>query len=197
MNFSRLFLKLNRFNCNCRSVLPDRWSSVRGGVFCVFLIGQNQCSRLKSSYEFHYEGLSNFNVFNWRDGSNPRRQSKNIELKYKIRTKLVHGLCGTCFQYSAKNQESRIKHLTLIIVLTMPYACWFLWRADYVEDFKWRLHFQFGVAFWRVVLREVYFEWPNRVWRALKTSILNTRQNPSVAKAHRLHVDIIQCFLII
>ena len=51
----------------------------------------------------------------------------------------------------------------------MPYACWFLWRTDYIEDFKWRLHGQFGVAFWRVVLREVYFEGPNRVWRALKT----------------------------
>ena len=47
-------------------------------------------------------------------------------------------------------------------------------RADYIEDFKWRLHFEFGVAFWRVVLREVYFESPSHVWRALKTSILNT-----------------------
>ena len=56
----------------------------------------------------------------------------------------------------------------------MPYTCWFLWQAYYIEDIKWRLHFQFGVAFWRVVLREVYFEGPNRVWRALKTSILDT-----------------------
>ena len=40
----------------------------------------------------------------------------------------------------------------------MPYACWFLWLADYIEDFKWHLDFQFGVAFWRVVLREVYLE---------------------------------------
>ena len=34
--------------------------------------------------------------------------------------------------------------------------------------------FQFGVAFWWVVLGEVYFEGANRVWRALKTLILNT-----------------------
>jgi hypothetical protein len=34
--------------------------------------------------------------------------------------------------------------------------------------------FQFGVAFWRVVLREIYFEGPNHIWWALKTSILNT-----------------------
>ena len=34
--------------------------------------------------------------------------------------------------------------------------------------------FNFGLHFWRVVLREVCFEGPNCVWRALKTSILNT-----------------------
>ena len=57
----------------------------------------------------------------------------------------------------------------------MPYACWFLWQADYIEDFKCCLHFQFGVSlrfegffFW-----EVYFEGPNCIWRALKTWILN------------------------
>ena len=59
----------------------------------------------------------------------------------------------------------------------MPYACWFLWWSHYIEDFKWHLHFQFGVSFWRVILREVYFEGPNHVWRALKTSILNTGCN--------------------
>ena len=36
----------------------------------------------------------------------------------------------------------------------MPYACCFLWQENYIEDFKWCLPFQFGVAFWRVVLRE-------------------------------------------
>ena len=46
-------------------------------------------------------------------------------------------------------EELRIKHLTLLLILTMPYACWFLCRAKYIEDFKWRRHFQFGVAFWR------------------------------------------------
>ena len=70
-------------------------------------------------------------------------------------------------------EELRINHLTPFLVVTMPFACWFLWRAYYIEDSKWHLHFQFGVAFWEVVLREVYFEEPNHVWRALKTSILN------------------------
>ena len=70
-------------------------------------------------------------------------------------------------------EELRNNHLTALLVVTMPYACWLLWRVDYI-DFKWRLPFQLGVAFWRVVLREVYFEGPNHIWWALKTSILNT-----------------------
>ena len=78
-------------------------------------------------------------------------------------------------------EDLSINHLTLLLVVTMPYASWFLWRADYIEDFKWHLHFQLGVAFWRVVLRELYFEEPNHVWRALKASLLNigTRQTLS------------------
>ena len=80
--------------------------------------------------------------------------------------------------FSVKCEELKINHRTSFLVVTMPYACWFLWLAYYIEDFKWHLHFQFGVAFWRVVLREVYFEGPNRVWRALKTSILNTDREP-------------------
>ena len=35
--------------------------------------------------------------------------------------------------------------------------------AYYIENFKWHLHFQFGIAFWRIVLREVYFEEQNRI----------------------------------
>ena len=31
-------------------------------------------------------------------GSNSRRQSKNIEMNYKIHIKVVHELYGTCFQ---------------------------------------------------------------------------------------------------
>ena len=45
-----------------------------------------------------------------------------------------------------------------------------LTRADYSEDLKWRFHFQFGVIFGNLKLKEVYFEGPNRVWRMLKTS---------------------------
>ena len=38
-------------------------------------------------------------------------------------------------------EELRINCLSLLLVVTMPYACWFLWWVDYIEDFKWRLHF--------------------------------------------------------
>ena len=68
--------------------------------------------------------------------------------------------------------------------VTMPYACWFLWQAYYIEDFKWHLHFQFGVVFWKVVLREVYFEGPNCTWRTLKTSILNMDSLPSILNTY-------------
>ena len=44
-------------------------------------------------------------------------------------------------------EEVRINHLTPLLVRKMPYTCWFLWWANGIEDFKWRLHFQFGVAF--------------------------------------------------
>ena len=67
-------------------------------------------------------------------------------------------------------EELRMKHPTPLHVVTMPYACLFLWQVDYIEDFKWCRHFQSGVAFWRVVLKEVYFEGPNRVRRTLTTS---------------------------
>ena len=65
--------------------------------------GAQQCSRLKPSYEFHLEGLSNFNHSTEGLGSDPRRQSKNIEMEYKTHIKLVHELHGTRFQYNVKN----------------------------------------------------------------------------------------------
>ena len=56
-------------------------------------------------------------------------------------------------------EESKINHLTLLLVMTVLYACWFLWRANYIKDFKWRLHFQFGIAFWRVLFWERCIFW--------------------------------------
>jgi hypothetical protein len=38
-----------------------------------------------------------YQLFSWRVGSNPRHQSKYIEMKYKTHIKLVHEFYGTCF----------------------------------------------------------------------------------------------------
>jgi hypothetical protein len=50
----------------------------------------------------HFEEFSNFSPSAKRVGSNPRRQFKNIEIKYKTRVKLVHELYDICFQYNVK-----------------------------------------------------------------------------------------------
>ena len=115
-----------------------------------------QWSRSKPSYEFQFEGLSNFSP--WKVGSNPRHQSKNIEMKYKTHFKLVHESYDTCFEYNViiKNRPSDCTSCSV--------ACWW---ADYIEDFKWRLHFQFRVVFWRVVferhiLKGIEDQWSGR-----------------------------------
>ena len=94
--------------------------------------------------------------------------------------KLMLNLCMSYMVHaSSKSEEVRINHLTPLLVMTMSYVCWFMWWVVYIEDLKWCLCSQIGVAFWRVVLWEVYFEGPNRVWRALKTSFLNTDSTTS------------------
>ena len=64
-----------------------------------------RCSRLKPSYEFHFEKLPYFNSSVEGLVQNPRRQSENIEMKNTTHFKLVHELIlyGTCFQYNVKN----------------------------------------------------------------------------------------------
>jgi hypothetical protein len=80
-------------------------------------------------------------------------------------------------------EELRINHLTPFLVVTMPYACWFLWRAYYIEDFKWRFHFQFGVAllFWeRYILKgQIAFQghWRLQSW-TLNTVHVNRETQP-------------------
>ena len=71
-------------------------------------------------------------------------------------------------------EELRINHLTPLLVVTMPYTCWFFCGGQIIlttssDVFIFNIELRFEKLFW-----EVYFERPNRVWRALKTSILNT-----------------------
>ena len=64
-------------------------------VFCIFALG---CSVQDwSPYMSFILKVFEFQPFSWRAGSNPRRQSKNNEMKYKTDTRLVHELYGTCF----------------------------------------------------------------------------------------------------
>ena len=89
-------------------------------------------------------------------------------MKYKTYIKLVHGLYWCMFPIRC--EELRINHLTPLFLVTIPYTCWFLWWADCIEDFKWRLHFQFGVEglFWeRYILKgQIAFEghWRLQSW---------------------------------
>ena len=72
------------------------------------------------------------------------------------------------------------------------------WRAYYIDDSKWRLHFQFGVAFWWAAFWEVYFKRPKWVWRTLKTLIWNTAKPPSnyhlLFHKRQPHCLLITCF---
>jgi hypothetical protein len=67
-----------------------------------------QCSRLKSSYEFQFEGLSNFSPLVEGLVKIQNVNSKNMKMNNKIHIKFVHELHGTCFQDNEKNQESTI-----------------------------------------------------------------------------------------
>ena len=105
-------------------------------------------------------------------------KSKTSTREYKNEMQNSYQTCAWIiwwYMFWAQREESKINHMLIpLFALTILYTCWFLWQAYYIEDCKWRLRFQFGVAFRRVVLREVlYFEGPSRVWRASRTSILN------------------------
>ena len=76
------------------------------------------------------------------------------------------------YMFPVQCEGLRINHLTLLLIVTMPCACWCLWRAYDIEDFKWRLHFEFGLSlerlFWeRYVLKgQIAFEghWRLQSW---------------------------------
>ena len=88
---------------------PYRCPNGYGTHMWPSLLATIQSSRLKPSYEFHFEGLSNFSL-SVEESINPRRQFKNIEM---IR-KLVSNFCRNymVYVYSTiwrdKNQPSNI-----------------------------------------------------------------------------------------
>ena len=55
-------------------------------------------------------------------------------MKYKTHIKPAHEVIWYMFPILC--EELRINQLTLLLVVTMPSACWFLSRVEYIEDFK-------------------------------------------------------------
>ena len=90
-------------------------------------------------------------------------KSKTFIQEYRKRNTnlILTCACIIWYMFAVQYEELSIHHLTPFLVVAMPYACWFLWRTYHIEDFKWQClhHFQFGVAFWKVVLREVDIFW--------------------------------------
>ena len=130
---------------NRPSVLPGHWTEA------------NQSNRTRAqdwsphmTFIFKGSRISALQLKGWF------KSTTSIQ-KYRNETPNSYWTCAWIiwYMFPVQCEELRINHLTLLLVVTMTYACWFLRRADYTEDFQSRLHFQFGVAFRRVVLREV------------------------------------------
>ena len=66
-------------------------------------------------------------------------------MKYETHIKLAHELYGACLQYNVN--KLRNNHVTSLIVVTTPYACWFLWRVNY-DVFIFNLGLRFEGLFW-------------------------------------------------
>ena len=60
-------------------------------------------------------------------------------------------------------EKVRTNHLPPLLVVTMPYACWFLWWVNILRTSRDVFIFNLELLFGRVVLREAYFEEPNRI----------------------------------
>ena len=67
----------------------------------------DQCSRLKPSYEFHFWRALKFQPFNWRVGSNPRRQSKNLEKEIQ---NSYYNLCMNYMVHVSSTMWKKIKN---------------------------------------------------------------------------------------
>ena len=103
------------------------------------IIGQSRCHTTRvqdrsprMSFILKGSQISTLQVKGWF-----KIQDINPRL-WKWNTKLILNMYMNCTVHVSstmvKNQESTI--YILFLVVTVPDAWWFLWRADYVEDFK-------------------------------------------------------------
>ena len=91
-------------------------------------------------------------------------------MKYKTHIKLCAWM--TWYMFLVQCEEVRNNHLTPLLVVTMPYACWFLWQANYVEIscdvFLFNLGLRFEGLLWkRCILKcQIVFEghWSLQSW---------------------------------
>ena len=82
----------------------------------------NPVLKIRALIWVSFRRVLKFQPFFRSASSNPRRQSKNIKMRYKTHIKLVHEFYGTCIPVHC--EELRINHLTPLLVVTMPYTCW-------------------------------------------------------------------------
>jgi len=68
------------------------------------------------------------------------------------------------YMFLVQYKKSRINHLPPLLMVTLPYTCWFLWWAYYTENFKWRFHFHFEGLFWERCISKGQFVF-ERHWR--------------------------------
>ena len=78
-----------------------------------------------------------------------------------------------------QREEIRINPLTPLHVMTMPYTCWYLWRAIHIEEFKWRLRFQT----WGCVIYEGLF------WEREKGGSIVWRAKPRLKGIEGVHLE--------
>jgi len=136
-----------------------------------------------------------FQPFSWSVCSNPTRQSKNIEKKYKTHIKHVHNFIW--YMFPTKCEELGTNHLTSLLVVTMPYTCCFLWLA-YIsrtsnDIFIFNMGLRFEGLFWeRYTLKgQIVFEkhWRLQSWTPMKIDfrLIRRRTPKQISNYSALH----------
>ena len=146
------------------------WSGYLGtGIWCKSrpTLCNMQCSKLRPSYEFHFEGLSNFNPSIegsvQLQGLNPRNQ--------KCSTKLI---LQSCMNYKVHVSSTMWRSENQPSNSTSCGDCALLrWLVLVTGKLYWGLQVRssfcnMGLRFEGLVLREVYFEGPSRVWKGIE-----------------------------
>ena len=82
---------------------------------------------------FAFKGyqISALQLKGWLKSKTSFQEYKNeIQNSYETRAWIIRCM------FSIQCEEFRINHLTLFLIVTMPYACWLLWHAYYIEGLQ-------------------------------------------------------------